>query len=263
LNMEQYLRICDDIIAAEREAGKMILSAGADISTHSKSGRRDVVTQYDNRVQDFLMTALAKAVPGAAFFSEELENGNTLASGTVFIIDPIDGTMNFVKGMNHSCISVACACSGEIVAGAVYNPYTDEMFSGAKGCGAYVNGTKLSVTDDALADSIVNFGTAPYNAELAALTFDAAKIAFSNSLDVRRRGSAALDLCDVAAGRAGLYFEMAVSLWDYAAAAFLVTEAGGVCLTADGNPLTYGTERTSVIAGNAQTTREFLALLKP
>jgi myo-inositol-1(or 4)-monophosphatase len=261
LNREHYLRICEHITSAERKAGEIILKAGENIHTHSKSGRRDVVTQYDKQVQDFLMDELGRALPGAAFFSEERENENRLGDGYVFIIDPIDGTMNFVKGMNHSCISVACAFGGEIIAGAVYNPFTDEMFSGAKGCGANVNGRAITVTDDALVDSIVNFGTAPYNAELSAPTFDAAGKAFAASLDIRRRGSAALDLCDVAAGRAGLYFEMAVSLWDYAAGAFLVTEAGGLCVTTCGSPVPYGPERTSIVAGNRQTVAEFVALI--
>lgn len=246
--------------AAEREAGQRILAAGEHIRTEEKSGRRDVVTRYDREVQTLLTEALRRAVPSAAFFCEEQERRCALTQDDVFIIDPIDGTMNFVHGLRHSCVSVAYASGGEVLAGAVYDPYAEELFSAVKGGGARLNGQPAAAAETPLAESVVHFGTAPYDPALAEETFALAKRAFLASLDVRRRGSAALDLCDVAAGRAGLYFELQVSPWDYAAGALLVREAGGLCLTLAGAPLPLADGKTTILAGGETAVREFLAL---
>ena len=216
------------IESAEREAAELILHAHG-ILAETKSGRRDVVTEYDRRVQALLMQRLSEALPGAHFYSEELDERDRLDAEQLFIIDPIDGTMNFVHGFHHSCISVAYAERGEVLLGAIYNPYMDELFTAIAGRGARLNGKTIRVTDEGLSGSVVCYGTAPYNPELTDRTFETAKKLYAASLDLRREGSAALDLCTVAAGRAGLYFEMKVSLWDYAAGDLIVREAGGVC----------------------------------
>ena len=255
-----FHRILDYITAAQREAGALMLSA-RDAVAEEKSGRRDVVTQYDRAVQSLLMERLS-AVDGAEFFCEELADESPLTGECVFIIDPIDGTMNFLKGLNHSCISVACASRGRVMVGSVYNPYTDELFTAVRGEGAFLNGRPIRVTDAPLADSIVHFGTSPYCDAVTEATFALARRAYAAGLDVRRRGSAALDLCDVAAGRAGLYFEMFLSLWDYAAGALIVEEAGGVCTDMSGSPLPFDESKPSILAGNALTTAEFAALSK-
>ena len=254
-------RILTLIESAEREAAELILHAHG-ILAETKSGRRDVVTEYDRRVQALLMQRLSEAVPGAHYFCEELDERDRLDAEQLFIIDPIDGTMNFVHGFHHSCISVAYAERGEVLAGAIYNPYMDELFTAAKGEGAYLNGRPIRVTDEGLAGSVVCYGTAPYNPELTDRTFETAKKLYAASLDLRREGSAALDLCTVAAGRAGLYFEMKVSLWDYAAGDLIVREAGGVCCRIDGSPFPADGSRTSIAAGSSKAMEEFLKLMK-
>lgn len=259
--MEHLQTILDAIEAAEREAAELILHAHG-ILAETKSGRRDVVTEYDRRVQALLMQRLSEAVPGARFFCEELDEHDRLDAEQLFIIDPIDGTMNFVHGFHHSCISVAYAERGEVLAGVIYNPYTDELFAAVKGGGAYLNGRPIHVTDEGLAGSVVCYGTAPYNPELTDKTFETAKKLYAASLDLRREGSAALDLCTVATGRAGLYFELKVSLWDYAAGDLIVREAGGVCCRIDGSPFPTDGSRTGIAAGSPKAMAEFLALMK-
>ena len=249
------------IESAEREAAELILHAHG-ILAETKSGRRDVVTEYDRRVQELLIQRLSEALPGAHFFCEELDERDRLDAEQLFIIDPIDGTMNFVHGFHHSCISVAYAERGEALAGAIYNPYMDELFTAVKADGAYLNGRPIRVTDEGLAGSVVCYGTAPYNPELTDRTFETAKKLYAASLDLRREGSAALDLCTVAAGRAGLYFEMKVSLWDYAAGDLIVREAGGVCCRIDGSPVPADGSRTSIAAGSPKAMKEFLELTK-
>ena len=249
------------LCAAEREASALMLEAH-DVLAERKTNRRDVVTEYDRRVQELLIGRLGAALPQARFFCEENDRHDDLRAEEVFIIDPIDGTMNFVRGFGHSCISAAYLRGGVPCAAAIYNPYLDEMFTALRGGGAFLNGRPIRVGGEALAESIVACGTAPYSMELADRGFALMKAAYLASLDIRREGSAALDLCAAAAGRAGVYFELGLSLWDYAAGMLIVQEAGGVCCTVDGLPLPLDPSRPSVVAGGERAVREFLALAK-
>ncbi len=261
MNLEQATALCEKIQAAEREAAELILHAHG-ILAEMKTGHRDVVTEYDKRVQALLTERLSQAVPGARFYCEESERRDELSAERLFIIDPIDGTMNFVRGFSRSCVSVACAQEGELAAAAIYNPYLDEMFTAVKGGGAFLNGRPIRTWEGPLSESLVCFGTAPYNQALTERTFRLAERAHRASLDVRREGSAALDLCSVAAGRAGAYFELEVSLWDYAAGLLLVREAGGECFTLEGERLGLVPGKTSILAGGPQAGAELLQTLK-
>ncbi len=253
--------ILELIVSAEREAAELILQAH-DVLTENKTDRRDVVTDYDRRVQALLIARLSAALPDARFFCEENDRHDDLHAAHVFIIDPIDGTMNFVRGFHHSCISIACMCRGELRAAAIFNPYVKELFTAVRGGGAALNGRAIHVSDEALADSVVCCGTAPYDAGLVDRGFRLMKAAFLAGLDIRREGSAALDLCSAAAGRAGAYFELGLSLWDYAAGKLIVEEAGGICCTIDGGPLPLDPSRPSVVAGGRRAVEELLALAR-
>lgn len=261
MDRDESMAVCRRIQELEREAAELILHAHG-ILSECKSGRRDVVTEYDRKVQALLMQGLAAAYPGAGFFCEESARHDALEADRLFIIDPIDGTMNFVRGFHHSCVSVACASKGTLVAGAVYNPYMDEMFTAVRGGGAFLNGRPIHVWDGPLAESVVCFGTAPYRADLTGRTYRLAERAHRASLDLRREGSAALDLCSAACGRAGAYFELEVSLWDYAAGALIVREAGGLCRTVEGEELGLRPGKTSILAGGPQAAAELLKALE-
>ena len=252
-------KVLEYMVNAEKEAAALMMQA-RNILAETKTGQRDVVTEYDRRIQEFLMKKLSSDVPGALFFCEEEDQRADLNAEHVFIIDPIDGTMNFVKGFHHSCISAAYSSSGEVTAAAVYNPYADELFTAVKGGGAFLNGRQISVSDLPLAESIVCCGTSPYYPIMTDATFDMMKKVFRASLDIRREGSAALDLCSVASGRAGAYFELSVYLWDYAAAALIVTEAGGKVCDINGDPLPWNGGRTSIVAGSEKACDEFLGV---
>ena len=244
------MELLQSIIAVVRKAGEIMLSADhIEETVEEKSGRANYVTAYDKKVQAFLFDRLAGVFPDAAFIGEEKEENPPVSEGYVFIIDPIDGTTNFMKGYCASCISVGLLKDGQPYMGVVYNPYLDEMFSAEKGRGAFRNESKIHVSDHELKEGIVLFGTAPYNEELSKRSFSLAYEFFERSLDVRRSGSAAIDLCNVACGRAELYFELLLSPWDYAAGALILTEAGGTVMTADGKELTYE-KKCGVVAGN-------------
>ena len=250
--------ILELICAAEREAAALILHARS-VLAECKSGRRDVVTEYDRRVQALLIERLSAAVPGARFFCEENDRHDDLRAEAVFVIDPIDGTMNFVRGFHHSCISIAFLRQGAPTAAAIYNPYVDEMFTAVRGEGAFLNGRRLHVETLPLEDTLICFGSAPYNTELTRPTFALAELAYRTGLDIRRQGTASLDLCSVAAGRAGAYYELSLSLWDYAAGALIVSEAGGVITKIDGSPVAWDGSKSSVLAASPENS---LALQK-
>ncbi len=247
----------DEISELMRSCGAFIKNADRQsLHVDAKAGHANFVTDYDSKVQARLREGLLGMVPDALFVGEEGSSQPFSKSGKFFIVDPIDGTTNFIRGLGASCISVALVVDGTAEFGAVYNPYLDELFSARRGAGAFCNGRRICVSSEPLENGIVVFGTSPYSEELADESFDIAHTYFKKALDVRRSGSAALDLCSVAAGRVELFFELSLSPWDYAAGALLVEEAGGIVTDADGKPVAYD-RKCSVVARN-----KTLALLR-
>ena len=219
------------------------------LTVDKKAGKANFVTSCDKKIQEELKKRLREAVPEAVFVGEEEKEHASPAKGYAFIVDPIDGTTNFMKDYHASSISVGLTLDGKRIAGVVYNPYLEEMFYAQKGMGAYCNGKAIHVSKEPLENGLVIFGTAPYYEEYARLSFDLAYECFSRALDVRRSGSAALDLCNVAAGRAELYFECVLCPWDFVAGALIVEEAGGCVCTLEGEELLLE-EKCSVLASN-------------
>ena len=240
----------EQIISIVREAGEIVLSAHDVWSqTHEKSSAADLVTEYDLAVERFLKEKLPPLVPGSLFFGEEEKENASPLTGWVFIVDPIDGTTNFVRGLKHSAISVALAHDGAVEYGVVYDPYKDEIFSAKRGGGAFLNGRPVRVSERPLDQGVFGMGTAIYDRQFIAPTMRLTEQLFRRSCDFRRLGAAALDLCGVACGRLDLFFEYSLSPWDHAAGGLILTEAGGVLSTLEGRPMDY-TRRCSVWASN-------------
>lgn len=244
------IKLIQDIEAVMREAGDIILSAKrSDEMTDAKSGHANFVTVYDRRVQTFLEEKLLAILPEAVFVGEEDEAQSSIDKGLAFVVDPIDGTTNFIKDYRASCISVGLLKDGRRYIGLVYQPYCDEMYTAIKGQGAYLNGQRIQVSDCCLKDSLVVFGTSPYYEELRDRSMSLACDFLKRAIDIRRSGSAAIDLCAVAAGRVDLYFELRLSPWDYAAAALIASEAGASVSTTEYTELKNGIQ-TGVLAAN-------------
>ena len=254
-----------EIAQAAVEAGGMILAADGARDKHvtAKEGTANFVTEYDLKIQNFLEERLSALLPGATFLAEEGgEDREKPSSGFTFVIDPIDGTANFIRGLRNSSVSVGLLYAGEPVFGCVALPYAGETFTAEKGRGAFVNGKRISVSERRLRDSIVLFGTSPYyREELGEATVGALERIFMNSQDVRRLGSAAQDLVLAACGRADAFFELRLSPWDIAAGALIFKEAGGVITDANGNPLPFD-RKTSVLCGNRINHPEIIKLLR-
>ena len=209
------------------EAGRM-MTAYHDPKVYDKGRHADFVTEADLAVQSFLIERLSAAFPRARFFAEEKKD-NELTSETTFIIDPIDGTTNFFRHRACSAISVGVVQGREIVFGAIYDPYQGRLYHAEKGCGAYCNDERLQVADTPLEKAVVGFGTAPYYSELFELTSRTLAALLPACADIRRTGSACIDLCDVAAGRSDAHFEWLLQPWDICAGTLIVEEAGGRC----------------------------------
>ena len=244
------------IIPLIRQAGKTMLEARNVENRENitvKPGDANFVTVYDMAIQDFLIQEIQKQIPKACFIAEEQENDTSILSREYcFLIDPIDGTTNFIYDYHHSAISVALFSYGVPIFGAVYDPYLNELFWAERGKGAYVNETPIHASERPLPLALVAFGSAPYYKEQCGeQTFQLLKTLFLCGADIRRCGSAALDLAYLAAGRNDIFFEYRLSPWDIAAGALLITEAGGMISDMNGNPIDYTTP-TPVIAANAQ-----------
>lgn len=235
-NIIKIVRSCEPILLHADNIQRTI---------HEKSGKGNFVTDYDSKVQTILKEQLLELVPGAAFLGEEDQMDHTdISRGYAFIVDPIDGTANFTRGYNASCISVALALDGYPVLGVICNPYQNELYHAVKGKGAYLNGTRIFASERTLEEGFILFGTAPYHADLTRQSFEVAYHYMSRAQDLRRSGSAALDLCAVASGKAEFFFELSLCPWDYAAGALLVEEAGGIVSNLQGDPVTYDKKQT-------------------
>lgn len=231
------------------------------ISQVREKGLADFVTQADVAVQHTLCTQLKRRWPGIQFMGEEEGARPEDCRRPMWILDPIDGTNNLIHDYRESAVSLALWDGEQVVMGVVYNPFLHETYSAALGRGARCNGKAIRVSARPdLAHSLALFGTSPYEKERADQVFAQAKALYLRTEDLHRGGSAALDLCRVAAGRAEVYFEYNLKPWDYAAGQLIVREAGGRCTALDGSPLPV-VENADLLCSNGAVHQEALHLL--
>ena len=213
--------------------------------------RNDFVTAADLGVQRRLCEELKRRYPDFAFMGEEDKDHTVDPSVPTFILDPIDGTTNYIFSYGLSAVSLALCHKGVAVIGAVYNPHTDELFYAERGKGATLNGKPIRVPDaTSPAEVIAAVGTMPYRKEYADELFSIARALYLDCIDIRRSGSAAIDCCYAAAGRVGLYAERGLKVWDYAASTVIIEEAGGKITDWSGNPVPlFGSSSVAVSNG--------------
>lgn len=247
----------EQIKALARETGALFLHAESAQVT-AKEGVGNFVTDYDVRAQKLIYDGLKKIHPTASLMGEEDETHAACLEGDCFIVDPLDGTQNFINGYRHSAVSIGMTRNGVPVLGVIYNPYQDELFWAEQGKGAFCNGRPLHTSPAPLSESVLLFGCSSYNREQTDLTFRLLRNLFDRALDLRSSGSAALDLCYVAAGRVNLFFEYQLSPWDYCAGSVILTEAGGHVSQWNGSPLDL-VNGGSVLAAGPNAYQEALA----
>lgn len=239
-----------------KEVGKLLLQEVDDKKVITKSGDANFVTEIDLKVQDIIIKRLYEILPESNIIAEETKSNDFSFGKYTWILDPVDGTTNLMYGFKFSCVALGLVVDGVPYAGIVYNPYLDELFSAIKGKGAFVNGKPIGVSGSrTLKDSLITFGTSPYDKGKADETFRLAKSVFMQCRDVRRTGCAALDICNVAAGRIDGFFEMELQPWDYAGASIILQEAGGCITDWKGNKVSY-LYKTAAIATNGHIHNE-------
>jgi len=227
----------------------------------SRKGPADFVSAADKKSEKTLFEELSRARPGYGFRMEESGIVEGKDKTHVWHIDPLDGTTNFLHGVPHFAISIGLERDGQLVAGLVYNPVTDEMFVAEKGQGAYLNNQRLRVAQRSNINEAVvccglpHIGRGDHRQFLAELAQ-----AMAVTAGLRRTGAAALDLAYVAAGRFDAYWERRLQTWDMAAGAVLVREAGGYVSDVAGHPGFM--ETGDILAGNEAMQKEVMALLK-
>ena len=235
------------VVDTVKYCGKLMLEANAEIIKIKNSNPKNIVTEYDIKIQNILQNQLQKILPEASFFGEEgIQSFNK--NGYCFVCDPIDGTTNFAKNLKHSAVSVALLKDSKPVLGVIYDPYLDEMFWAEKDKGAFCNGKQIWTTKTKLENSLIAFGTSPYNQSLQNQTWKLAAQSLKIAMDVRRLGSAVLDFAGLACGRYGVFWELELQPWDFAAGVLMVEEAGGIVKTLDGKPLIDFFAPTSIVA---------------
>lgn len=242
-----------------REAGARIVHVSKSI-VHEKEGHYNYVTETDVAIQDYLRVELSRLMPESRFFAEEQEN-DVLTDAYTWVVDPIDGTMNFIANRHASCVSVALLKDQQPVMALIYQPYLDELFTAIKGAGAMLNGRPIHAGSRPFEKALIDLGTSPYYAELA----DATAYCFGQFLkqggDIRRVGSAALDCCDIACGRADVFCELRLSPWDFAAGALLIAEAGGCFAMPYEAEISFG-KPACILAANPLCIDDALRIIK-
>jgi myo-inositol-1(or 4)-monophosphatase len=226
----------------------------------SRKGPGDFVTAADKRSEEVIFTELQKARPDYSFMMEETGQVKGKDADNVWIIDPLDGTHNFMHGVPHWSISIALEHKGQIMAGLVFDPTKDELFTAEKGTGAWLRNKRLRVSGrNNLEQCMINYGQPVQNKEAKEIFYKELQAVQSYAM-VRRFASAALDMSYVAAGRIDAYWERGIKPWDVAAGVLIVKEAGGFVSSIDNddNPVYSG----NLVTGNPQVHSDLRKILK-
>ncbi|HVL76829.1 MAG TPA: inositol monophosphatase family protein [Noviherbaspirillum sp.] len=251
-------------VKAARRAGAVINRASFDIDRVkvSEKGRNDFVTEVDQAAENAIIEVLKNAYPDHAILAEEsgASANHHDEHENIWIIDPIDGTTNFIHGFPTYCVSIALKQRGQITQAVVYDPNRNDLFTATKGAGAYLNEKRIRVSRrDKMADALIGTGFPFRSTDELDEYVKMFKILSERCAGLRRPGAAALDLAYVAAGRLDGFFEKGLQPWDVAAGSLLITEAGGIVSNFAGeSDYLY---RGDVIAGTPKIFAQMVALL--
>lgn len=255
-------------LRAARSAGELIVRSmdRLDRLSISEKDSKDYVTDIDRAAEQTIINSILKTHPNHGFFAEEsgVIAGTGDGADYQWIIDPLDGTTNFIHGIPHFAISIACRYRGRIEHAVVYDPMRDEDFTASRGRGAALNGRRLRVTKQAtLTHAVLATGLPFREGQMQYMDnyLEMLKSLAQQSAGIRRAGSAALDLAYVAAGRYDGFWEYGLSEWDMAAGALLIEEAGGLVSDFSGNPKFL--EKGHIVAGSPKCFKAILTSIQP
>jgi myo-inositol-1(or 4)-monophosphatase len=235
--MPQASALINVMVAAVRKAGRALARDFGEVENLqvSRKGPSDFVSSADIKAENTLFEELSRVRPGYGFVMEERGIVEGTDKTNRWLVDPLDGTTNFLHGIPHFAISIGLEREGVLFAGVIYNVVRDELFWAEKGAGAYLNDRRLRVAARAdMRDSLFATGTPFHGKSGHDVALGEIERVIAKTAGVRRWGAAALDLAYVAAGRFDGYWERGLNVWDIAAGAVLVREAGGVVGEIDG-----------------------------
>lgn len=250
-------------IRAAREAGKIINRAALDIGALKieQKDNNDFVSEVDRSAEQAIIDVLKDAYPHHGFYGEESGKTNS-ESESIWIIDPLDGTTNFLHGFPAYCISIALQEKGVLTQAVIYDPVRNDLFTATKGSGAFLNNRRIRVTQRSrLQESLISTGFPFKDFSYLETYINIFRDMAKKTSGLRRPGSAALDLAYVAAGYADGFFEINLSPWDIAAGALLVQEAGGIVGDFEGNETWLRTG--NIIAANPKVFGQMLQVCAP
>ena len=263
-NMHPMLTIA---VKAARRAGSVINRAARDLDGLSveRKSRNDFVTDADRLAEQAIIDVLLRAYPDHAILAEESGRsggGDSGKSEFTWIIDPIDGTTNFIHGFPQYCVSIALKHKGIITQAVIYDPSADELFTASRGRGAFLNDRRLRVSKrTALRDALIGTGFSHRDFTRLDGYLQMLREVTTKCAGVRRAGSAALDLAYVAAGRLDGFWELGLAPWDMAAGSLLIQEAGGLVADLDGESDFLATGR--IVGGNPKVFAQLLQTVAP
>ena len=223
------------MVKAARAGGNVLLRHMHKLDSINviEKDRLDYASEVDEAAEKDIVRELRRAMPEASFLGEEggLQGKGGAGSRTVFVIDPLDGTSNYLRGIGHWCVSIALVEGGEVQHAVVFDPLRNELFTASRGSGAVLNDKRMRIAERRdLAGSLLATGFHPRERVRIGAQLECTRELLRDAEDIRRGGSAALDLAYVACGRLDGYFEAGIKPWDIAAGVLLVREAGGrVC----------------------------------
>ncbi|MGI8499055.1 MAG: inositol monophosphatase family protein [Gemmatimonadaceae bacterium] len=253
----------DAMVAAAQTASRYIATHAGDLAalTWTAKATADFVSEVDLGAEAIIREQLGARFPDADVLGEELSPGAGTGAGTTFIVDPLDGTTNFLHGYPEYSVSIAALVDDDLRAGVVLTAATGEIFTAGSGGGAYRNGHPIRVSSiSEPSRSLIGTGFPFKNLELLEGYLTQLSAVTRQTAGVRRAGSAALDLCDVACGRFEAFWELVLAPWDYAAGMLIINEAGGVVTDLCGRPPGFASG-TAIVAGSPVMHRWLLEVL--
>jgi len=245
-------------IAAAKGAGEILLSSFGSVKQVTHKSQGNLVSEVDLLSEKFIIEFLTGEYPGCNILAEE-SNSSAAISGLTWVVDPLDGTNNYVFGIPFFCVNVALVEGEDILLGVTYDPLRGELFQAEKGRGAYLNGSPIQVSkESSLLTAVLGFDLG-YDRGRGWDMLDVANKLWGQIHCTRLMGSSAMGLAYVACGRISLYYHLYLFPWDIASGLLLVREAGGKVTDWQGNPA--GCRNKEIIASNSELHREFMAHL--
>jgi len=249
----------DKVIDIVRRASALMMTG--DFEIKEKGSIENLVTSSDLAVQEFLCSQFSELIPGCGFICEE-EGKVDRNKEYVWVIDPIDGTANYARGLRDCCISVGLMHNRKLILGVVYSPARQQLFSAERGKGAFLNGKAIKTSSRSFESGMFFCALSLYNPQFTEKCSEIILDVYKQSNDVRRYGSAALEICLVAAGEAELHFEMKLLPWDYAGASVILEEAGVVITSLDGKSPSMDGPDMTIVANNRENHERLLNIVR-